>query len=535
MRFPGGGGVRNLTGRDRWQPDGRDYTLAPGTHAPDCPAAADRAFVRAPAPPARRAFAPGGSSSAEPCRYREQVAATPGAAAQLPTRARDRRDSRESFIKHEGRGDFPQAGPDRSRSAPGAAASGAEDPDPFVSLRRDLPTFIRACSANPDPLKPVFWLHIWDPENPSIVTRAPYSCRSWRCPFGCAVHESHVLWTRMNEAFGDAEPHEMASFVLTLDSPFHDLGDHTLDSLYRELGWRLEKFRKRLRRFMARQGLEPFGNSWVAVVEQHRSGVPHVNLLMRSRSFCSWLTTRYLAKRRAGLSAHSARLLGGTSRHADAVDRELLSMLSACGFGFRSSAEVARNRDAMIGYIGKIAGNADTTAHRVAHSLARVQGRIISETTKRSQLPIRAPKGFRRLRSGIHFIPPRRKGDKTGMLIKRYRRSNGDEIAMPLVQAKRPDLVAMQDLICAAEQSHLAWKDEELRERAHKLRGLRLPWKPKRRDLITQYRVDLSPQSVPPEPPLHFARAGPGPPARERAGAELAAQQSLPGVCVGVT
>lgn len=433
---------------------------------------------------------PAALSGFDACRYREQVAAAAEGA----------------------RGNFQQACPDRSRCAPLTEAS--EAPDPFESLRRELPTFIRACHENPDPAKPVFWLYTWSPDNPSVVTRAPYSCRSWRCPFGCAVHESHVLYARMQEAFGDVPPSELVFLVLTLDGEYHDLTQHDLPTLYKTLGKRLEKFRKRLRRLLTSIGVAPFAIDWVAVIEEHRSGVPHVNILMHCPSWARWLAGRYASKRAWGMTPRNARLLAGTEKHRDETDERFLGLLSACGFGYRSSAEVARNSEAAIGYIGKVAGHADHTADRIARRLARdakKSTRAVGETTKLSQLPIRAPKGFRRLRSGVGFLPARKKGDKTGMLIKRYRTSQGDEIARPLVVTERPDLLAMQELICNTEQS-LCWKDEELALRVARLRRLRMPTKLPRREQITQHHLHLPNQPGENHSHRPEARAGPDPP-----------------------
>jgi hypothetical protein len=331
----------------------------------------------------------------------------------------------------------------------------------------------------------------------------------------------------MQEAFEETPPEQLVFLVLTLDAPLHDLRHNDLGSLYKELGKRLEKFRKRLRRLMrTRLGVDPFGKSWVAVVEQHASGVPHVNVLMRAPEWARWLSDRYASKRIAGLSTRNARLLAGTNQHRDETDALFLDLLNACGFGYRSSAEVARNTEAAIGYIGKVAGHADHTASRVARRLAREQGlAAVGEASKGSQLPIRAPKGFRRLRSGVHFLPPRRKGDKTGMIVKRYRTSEGDEIARPLVVTQRPDLLAMQDAVCETEQL-LAWKDESQAARTRRLKELRQPTRVSRREQITTHRIDPSRRSQPVvvTAPGFFARAGPGPPSST-------AQPDLPGVC----
>lgn len=436
-------------------------------------------------------------AASDACQYREQVAA-PGEAA---------------------RGNFTQGCPDRWRE-PGEpvgetqlkpAASDFFVPDPFQGLRRELPKFVKACSENPDPNKPRFACFTWSPELPQIVKRAPYTCRSWRCPFGCAEHEGHVMYSRICEAFTGKPKEELVFLVLTLDSHLHDLRSVTLDFLYKSLGKRFEKFRKRLRRLLAKRlgFLRPFGIEWVSVIEQHADGVPHMNVLLWCPEYAAWLKERAARKRsRHGMHTSSTRLMAGTRTHRDGIDEMFFQLLDACGFGYRSSAEVVRNREAAMGYMGGVAGRADDIAAKVAGRLdrssrartARANGkRVVGELSKLAQLPVRAPKGFRRLRSGVGFLPPRRKSDQTGCIVQRYWTTEG-EVVRSINQTKKPELAAMQALVCDLEQS-IVWSEDEkarpgiARATPRKARGESCSMH--RLDAVEMARVGLTPRVSP--------------------------------------
>jgi len=64
--------------------------------------------------------------------------------------------------------------------------------------------------------------------------------------------------------------------VLTLNPEEHSRGKSRLADVYREFSGRGERFLKRVRRWMERRGLTPFGREWVSTVEAHRSGIPHI-------------------------------------------------------------------------------------------------------------------------------------------------------------------------------------------------------------------------------------------------------------------
>jgi hypothetical protein len=275
-----------------------------------------------------------------------------------------------------------------------------------------------------------WWIWVW-PENSACQTkmRVPYKCASWRCP-DCAVHEAHVCWTRMRDAFQPLDPSGMVFMVLTLDRCGTYSGEKrwkNAQAAYRELGKLQTELMWRLRRWQKRNGWDVLQNQWVSTVEMHKSGWPHMNLVLWSPQLADWLRTERAAKLDDGL----------TEIEANLVSRELADIVTDAGWGLRSTAECARTPDAALGYICKVSGKVDET---------------IGELAKLTQLPNAAPFRFRRLRSGRGFLPPRNSNPQlTGTLVRRQNSNDGTRDVLPLHNV-RPDLVASSEEACATEE-----------------------------------------------------------------------------------
>jgi len=69
--------------------------------------------------------------------------------------------------------------------------------------------------------------------------------------------------------------------------------------------------------------MTPFGGEWVSTVEAHRSGIPHINYMIRSADLAAWLRREYASRRPACETDVNAMLIRG----------ELKTHLLACGFG----------------------------------------------------------------------------------------------------------------------------------------------------------------------------------------------------------
>jgi hypothetical protein len=120
--------------------------------------------------------------------------------------------------------------------------------------------------------------------------------------------------------------------------------------------------------------------AYVATVEAHRGadGWPHLHAILvseglvaraRESGFKSWWKTRAVS----------------------------------AGYGYITSCEVARDAQAVAGYVAALAG-----------------GPLASEIAKTGQLPLQAPPHFRRVRSSQGFLPPARvsAGGWTGTIIR---------------------------------------------------------------------------------------------------------------------
>lgn len=306
---------------------------------------------------------------------------------------------------------------------------------------RVIPRHVAACQHSPEHRERWF-VHTWKRESTATQMRVPYSCNSWRCEV-CRRHEAAVTFARFKQ--GALRPDLAAQgwcfLVLTLDrngvrggAPWVDVNE-----AYRSLGQMTNKTLKRIGRVwgpesrLERSGrskelrtVRALGNRWVSVVEAHKSGWPHVNLVL----WCPELAELLRAEREQRLEdpevanavadaremwkrkEHVPHALREQARKASVAGGELLQLLEACGWGYQSTAEQARDLEAVIGYGVKLAGLHDAS---------------VGELAKVTQCPMNAPQRFRRLRSGKGFLPPRISDPSvTGCLVRRRRAVAGD-------------------------------------------------------------------------------------------------------------
>lgn len=268
---------------------------------------------------------------------------------------------------------------------------------------RNAPKYIRGCYRQENYL--ALWRLVDVASMPATglpIFRVPHRCGSWRHGGPCARHAAARDFSRIREALSGADPESIVYFVLTLD-PSKWRGEGTRWELFRALGALQSMFLKRLNRLAAKEGGDPVGSRWVCVIEQHRNGWPHLNLVCVSNWLAARVRRTHDQHARVGLPEPEQTLVGGdVGRHVEAA-----------GFGPRSTADVASSVGAVAGYLVKIAGLVESQAKTLGP-----EARAVAEVAKISQAPSAAPRGFRRLRSGIRFLPPRRKssGRYTGAL-----------------------------------------------------------------------------------------------------------------------
>lgn len=243
------------------------------------------------------------------------------------------------------------------------------------------------------------------------------------------------MFARIAKAAEPLSPDGWCFFVLTLDRNGTYSGEkiwENAQAAYKDLSRLRGRFFANLRRWQSRMGWRATKGEWVSTTEAHRAktgGWPHLNILIWSPEMAEFLRNERAEREKEGISG----------RDAIAVTCELLDLIERAGFGVMSTAESARSADAVAGYITKIAGKADQTT---------------GEITKLTQLPFNMPFRFRRLASGVGFLPPRAKNpDVTGALVRRQRAGIGGGIdVLPIFRLTKPDLIAISERACALEE-----------------------------------------------------------------------------------
>lgn len=313
-----------------------------------------------------------------------------------------------------------------------------------------LPKSVRACFNNGGRS---LWLWTFKKSDPTAKTRSPFKCRTWRCHGAdgeCAKHDRHVTYARMKEAIerDRLKPSGWLFAVLTLDREGHFTGGNKrwrdANEAYAALSRMSRKFLERLRRYMKKAGMRPLGREWVAVVEAHRSGWPHVNFLLWSPELAAHVEEE---------QKHYADTWKKAGFQATQFPPAMLELATASHWGTRATIERVRSQDSVLNYVAKLSGEA---------------GQAMGEVAKMTQLPLNAPTRFRRLRAGKSFLPPRRKSeDVTGSIIMRkWDDRDGTPMAMPVATIKDPVLIAHMAEISYAELR--LWERE--RENAPALR-----------------------------------------------------------------
>jgi hypothetical protein len=280
------------------------------------------------------------------------------------------------------------------------------------TYRPVLPAHVRACQWSQFGHQRWF-VWVWKRGAPLVQTRVPYSCGSWRCPV-CARHEAAVTFARIQEATSRAQytADGWLFLVLTLDRDGYFSGRPWLNvtDAYRSLARMCRLLLKRLRR-----GWGEKCDAWIAVCEAHRSGWPHVNLMLHAPGLA-----RQIATEQAELASK-----GATPRQATLLRGELLDHATTVGWGVQSTCEPARDKNAVAGYVVKLAKNHDAS---------------VGEVAKITQAPLNAPERFRRLRSARGFLPPRRRNPEvTGALVRRQRSVEGDWEVLRVNPPRDPD------------------------------------------------------------------------------------------------
>jgi hypothetical protein len=229
------------------------------------------------------------------------------------------------------------------------------------------PSYVRACHEEAWSL--ALWRRDGQPldEAGAWWRTVGYRCKSWRHAGDCGRQRAAEDVRRIQAGLAHERVEDLVYLVATWDQARFG-GDYA--AAYRGILRCWSRLRKRLIR-------EWGALRYVAVVERHASGFPHLNVILinpRLGSACrgdGWKAVR-----------------SGWLREA----------LVDCDFGPISWLEPVRSRAAISTYVAKLAG----------------------EIGKASQVPLEAPPHFRRLRAsrGLLPPPPSPSADLTGRFIK---------------------------------------------------------------------------------------------------------------------
>lgn len=225
------------------------------------------------------------------------------------------------------------------------------------------------------------------------------TCGSWRCEV-CRKRRASIDYARIVEALEPYDPKDVIFTVLTLDRNGRYSGRKWDDpeEAYKELSRMTRNWMARLNRWLERMGMGRVEGRWVATVEAHRRGWPHLNVVMVAPELARMLGRLREERARAGLS----------EREQTLVEGDLQDIATGTGWGVQSTMEQARSKGSLAGYVVKVAGETDKS-----------YGALAGEVSKMTQIPENAPKGMRRLRSGKGFLPPRRVSGRTGVCLDR--------------------------------------------------------------------------------------------------------------------
>lgn len=277
--------------------------------------------------------------------------------------------------------------PPRSERKGGGSGGRARPPAPQGA---ELPARVRGCAnhiartGEGQPWR--FWS--WRRDGGGSPTRHVARCRSWRCQGECSKSLWAEDWHRIHGALEPYPVESISYLVLTLDwdghfsrKPWADLSE-----AYRALSSMTRNFLASLKRLAAREGWDWHPSHWVGTVESHKSGRPHLNLLIVSR----------------GLAAHLRAERERTGLPFPWFRGAILEAAEGAGWGRKSAGADARDVKALAGYLAKLAGG-DKGAGEIA---------------KLTQAPLASPPKTRRLRSGRGFLPPAMKNDGlTGAVV----------------------------------------------------------------------------------------------------------------------
>lgn len=141
----------------------------------------------------------------------------------------------------------------------------------------------------------------------------------------------------------------------------------------------------------------------LTVVEKHRSGFPHLNVIMQCKQLALDLGPHAVKQVETPNGRVERRRVPTTVKGARTL-RELKQLARRCKFGWALSASPVESVDAVAGYMVKTAKPSGLTDQEGADILSATP--VVGELAKSSQVPVNAPLHFRAVRSTPGWLPP---------------------------------------------------------------------------------------------------------------------------------
>lgn len=236
---------------------------------------------------------------------------------------------------------------------------------------RYLPNYVRAC------LDKAWTVAVVRGDEP--VARFAYRCGSRRCP-KCRPTWGAQAYARISEALRRCDSEDLVFAVFTFDQQGRYGGRKFKDPAEAMECMPWQKYLRRLKYWARKQGQRV---SYVATVEIHANGWPHLNVVFHSAALAELVRGYHRRCEAMGIPAKLRK-----------APRSMCKMAVDAGWGPRLSMSAVESPEAVAKYSAKVATQGGV-------------GQISAEVTKRSQDPVDAPRGFRTLRSSRRFLPPR--------------------------------------------------------------------------------------------------------------------------------
>ena len=279
------------------------------------------------------------------------------------------------------------------------------------------PRHVTACQTN------AWRVWVWQNGTDKPASVSPYRCNSWRCS-RCSRRVASKDYTRIKTALSGATPNELTYAVLTFDQLGRYGGIKFADakSAY---SW-IYKALSRLMRRLERQ----FGKlDYIATMEAHRNGWPHINIVFRNRALAAVVRGGFAdALDSLGYSYGDFKALGPVERKNL---RNRVAQLNDWKVPRqRGVAKTIRRHQLDVG-LGKVCWwepvfhQGEISNYIVKLSRYENAERLTAEVSKLLQLPMEAPHRFRRIRSSRGFLEPSR-GRGSGNLACLVRHDDGD-------------------------------------------------------------------------------------------------------------